>query len=241
MNCGSRKSWRSIMPLPLPNKSASLFCKFPKTKLTEFDADGTPVYLNVYDLTPINSYLYWAGLGVFHSGVEVHGVEYAFGAHNYPTSGIFKVGPRQCPGFKFRKSIFIGTTHYDPFEVREFFQLESSKYSGNSYHLVSKNCNHFSEDICQKLTGERIPKWVNRLAKMGSICNCILPETIKPTSVRRNCSFECYKSESKTKRLGNSVSSFSSIPRKSAREKEVSISSLFIHSHFEGSQPFKEG
>ncbi|KAG6525219.1 hypothetical protein ZIOFF_015173 [Zingiber officinale] len=29
-----------------------------------------PVYLNVYDLTPINGYMYWAGLGIFHTGVE---------------------------------------------------------------------------------------------------------------------------------------------------------------------------
>lgn len=28
------------------------------------------VYLNVYDLSPINSYLYFFGLGVFHSGIE---------------------------------------------------------------------------------------------------------------------------------------------------------------------------
>lgn len=28
------------------------------------------VYLNVYDLTPINNYLYLFGLGIFHSGIE---------------------------------------------------------------------------------------------------------------------------------------------------------------------------
>jgi hypothetical protein len=31
---------------------------------------GAPVVLNVYDLTPINNYLYWFGLGIFHSGIE---------------------------------------------------------------------------------------------------------------------------------------------------------------------------
>jgi hypothetical protein len=29
-----------------------------------------PVYLNVYDLIPMNGYIYWAGLGIFHSGIE---------------------------------------------------------------------------------------------------------------------------------------------------------------------------
>jgi hypothetical protein len=34
---------------------------------------GAPVVLNVYDLTPINNYLYWFGLGIFHSGIEGFG------------------------------------------------------------------------------------------------------------------------------------------------------------------------
>lgn len=28
------------------------------------------LYLNIYDLTPVNNYLYWFGLGIFHSGIE---------------------------------------------------------------------------------------------------------------------------------------------------------------------------
>ena len=34
------------------------------------DAGTVPVHLNVYDLTPINGYAYWFGLGVYHSGVQ---------------------------------------------------------------------------------------------------------------------------------------------------------------------------
>lgn len=30
----------------------------------------THLYLNVYDLSPINNYLYWFGFGIFHSGIE---------------------------------------------------------------------------------------------------------------------------------------------------------------------------
>lgn len=97
----------------------------------------------------------------------VHGVEYAFGAHDYPTSGVFEVEPRQCPGFKFRRSILIGTTCLDPIQVREFMERHSASYNGDTYHLIVKNCNHFCKDICYKLTGRPIPKWVNRLAKIG--------------------------------------------------------------------------
>lgn len=40
---------------------------------------GVPVMLNVYDLTTQNDWTYHCGIGVFHTGVEVYGVEYAFG------------------------------------------------------------------------------------------------------------------------------------------------------------------
>lgn len=97
----------------------------------------------------------------------VHGIEYAFGAHDYPTSGVFELEPRQCPGFKFRKSVFMGTTYLDPIQLREFIARQSANYNGDTYHLIAKNCNHFSDDICYRLTGKRIPKWVNRLARVG--------------------------------------------------------------------------
>ncbi|CAN6682658.1 unnamed protein product [Malus baccata var. baccata] len=162
-----KKRWRSISPLQLKPKSAGRFCLFPKSKSDNAESGKAPVYLNVYDLTPMNGYVYWAGFGIFHSGVEVHGVEYAFGAHDYPTSGVFEVEPRQCPGFKFRKSILIGTTCLDPTQVREFMERQSLNYNGDTYHLIVKNCNHFCRDICRKLTGKSIPKWVNRLARIG--------------------------------------------------------------------------
>lgn len=104
----------------------------------------------------------------------VYDIEYAFGAHDFPTSGVFEVEPRQCPGFRFRRSIFIGTTHLNPHQVRDFMEKQATNYCGDTYHLVVKNCNHFCEDICYKLTGKRIPKWVNRLARIGITINLIL-------------------------------------------------------------------
>ncbi|XP_073010436.1 deSI-like protein At4g17486 [Typha latifolia] len=134
-----------------------------------------PVYLNVYDLTPINGYAYWLGLGVYHSGVQVHGVEYAYGAHELPTTGIFEAEPRMCPGFAFRKSILIGFTDLGPREVRALMEELAVEYTGNTYNLISKNCNHFCNVACLRLTSKPIPNWVNRLAKIGFLCNCVLP------------------------------------------------------------------
>nr|GMD00129.1 deSI-like protein At4g17486 [Ipomoea batatas]GME12276.1 deSI-like protein At4g17486 [Ipomoea batatas] len=221
---------RSIVPIHLQDESATRFCMFSNVKSACYSPGSVPVYLNVYDLTSMNGYLYWAGVGVFHTGVEVYGVEYAFGAHEYPTSGVFEIEPRQCPGFKFRKSIFIGTTYLDPIQIREFMELQSSNYSGDSYHLIMKNCNHFCEDVCYKLTGNRIPKWVNRLAKIGSLCNCILPEAIKASGVQQGPDFPGFDSEKR--RLRSSFRCLSSISMRHSRDKEVSISSLFLRSHY---------
>ncbi|GAB4858081.1 hypothetical protein Ancab_015983 [Ancistrocladus abbreviatus] len=145
------------------------------------------LYLNVYDLTPLNNYLYWLGLGIFHSGIEVHGMEYGFGAHEYPSSGVFEVEPRSCPGFVFRRSILLGSTEMSRAEFRSFMEQLASKYHGDTYHLIAKNCNHFTDEVCMKLTGKSIPGWVNRLARLasGSFFNCLLPEHIRIATVRR--------------------------------------------------------
>ncbi|KAL9446056.1 hypothetical protein AB3S75_013852 [Citrus x aurantiifolia] len=203
MKFGLKKGWKSVVPLRLKGKSATRFCLFPKAKSTSYSSGRAPVYLNVYDLTPMNGYVHWAGLGIYHSGVEVHGVEYAFGAHDYPTSGVFEVEPRLCPGFKFRKSIFIGTTGLDP-----------------------------NQDICYKLTGKPIPKWVNRLAKIGSVCNCVLPEALKISAVRHDPNYQPIDSDKR--RLRSAFSCLSSI---SMRQKQLSTSSLLLQSPLKGCLP----
>ncbi|CAH8392596.1 unnamed protein product [Eruca vesicaria subsp. sativa] len=143
----------------------------------------TPVYLNVYDLTPVNDYLYWFGIGIFHSGIEAHGMEYCYGAHEYSSSGVYEVEPKNCPGFIFRRSLLLGTTTMSPSDFRSYMEKLSSKYHGDTYHLIAKNCNHFTEEVCLQLTGKPIPGWINRLARLGSFCNCLLPESIQLTAV----------------------------------------------------------
>lgn len=122
----------------------------------------------------------------------VHGIEYAFGAHDYPTSGVFEVDPRKCPGFKFRKSIFTGTTCLNRDQVREFTEHQSASYNGDTYHLIAKNCNHFCEDICYKLTGKHIPKWVNRLAKIGRFTLLLIPLVLKYSDFYHCCVVSLY-------------------------------------------------
>ncbi|KAK0580143.1 hypothetical protein LWI29_037026 [Acer saccharum] len=181
---------------------------------------SVPVYLNVYDLTPMNGYAYWLGLGVYHSGVQVHEIEYAFGAHEYPTTGIFEGEPKQCEGFTFRKTILIGKTDMGPAEVRTVMEELSENYKGNAYNLITKNCNHFCNDACIRLTANPIPSWVNRLARIGFLCNCVLPVTLNSTKIQHHriedkpCEGEKKKLTSESNRFtpSNSSSSSSSSP-----------------------------
>ncbi|KAL6504676.1 hypothetical protein OROHE_023434 [Orobanche hederae] len=234
MTLRSKKGWKSVVPFRLTTKSAPRFCLFSKGKSDSYGAKTTSVYLNVYDLTHMNAYVYWAGLGIFHSGVEVHGVEYAFGAHDFPTSGVFEVEPRQCPGFQFRKSIFVGTTSLNAGQVREFMERQAARYNGDTYHLIVKNCNHFCKDICYKLTGKRIPKWVNRLAKLGSVFSFVLPEALKITAVQHDpTKYQGYV-DSEKRRLRSTFSCLSSI---SSRQKQLLTSSLLLQSPLKGFLP----
>ncbi|RAL44662.1 hypothetical protein DM860_003421 [Cuscuta australis] len=153
------------------------------------------VTLNVYDLTPINHYTVWFGLGIFHSGIEVHGREYGFGAHDFPFSGVFEVEPKSCPGFIYRCSIPMGRINMPLSEFRTFIESMASEYHGDTYHLISKNCNHFTDDISHRLTGKRIPGWVNRLASLGSLCNCLLPESLQVTTVKQLPEYHIYADE----------------------------------------------
>ena len=64
-------------------------------ELSERRFRGANVYINVYDLSQVNTYTYDFGVGAFHSGVEVMGTEYTFGGHESSASGIFTHTPRQ--------------------------------------------------------------------------------------------------------------------------------------------------
>lgn len=154
------------------------------------DDDGqqeNQVMLNVYDLTPFNSYTYWFGVGIFHSGIEVHGMEFGYGAHDFPASGVFEVEPRSCPGFVYRCSLPLGHIKMPPQVFRKFIGDLAAEYHGDTYNLISKNCNHFTDDVAQRLTGNNIPAWVNRLAWLasGSACDCLLPENLQATTVKQ--------------------------------------------------------
>ncbi|KAK9809843.1 hypothetical protein WJX72_000250 [[Myrmecia] bisecta] len=147
-----------------------------------------PVCLNVYDIgsddNHWNSWIYCLGLGVFHSGVEIHGIEYAYGGHEYDAPGIFATDPKAAPGpVVFRESVVVGETDLSPEEVQQVVQSLGEEFRGNRYHLLQRNCNHFSSNLCRRLCGTPAPPWVNRLAGVAVMLHCLLPGTWVPALV----------------------------------------------------------
>lgn len=67
---------------------------------------------------------------------------------------------------------------------------------------------------------------------VGSLCNCILPEALKTSTVQHDANFQ--GGDSEKKRLRTAFSCLSSI---SVPQREVSMSSLFLHSHYKGCLP----
>ena len=65
-----------------------------------------------------------------------------------------------CCAVVWRESVVIGETDLDPQEVQEVVQQLGTAYRGNAYHLLERNCNHFSDELCHKLTGHHAPPWV---------------------------------------------------------------------------------
>ncbi|KPJ17633.1 PPPDE peptidase domain-containing protein 1 [Papilio machaon] len=127
-----------------------------------------PVLLNVYDMYWTNWYTAGAGVGVFHSGVQVHGSEWAYGGHPYAFTGVFEIAPRDerelGEQFRFRQSVHIGYTDFSEEEVRRLVTELGKQFRGDRYHLMNNNCNHFTSAFCLALCERDIPAWVNRLA-----------------------------------------------------------------------------
>ena len=111
-----------------------------------------------------------SGFGVFHTGVEVNGKEYAFGASD-SGSGVWEQRPTQLPphfaGATLKESVVVGTCVRTPQELRNTIATLRREWQATSYSLVSRNCNHFSAAMCEALGVSGPPQYVNRLASTG--------------------------------------------------------------------------
>lgn len=162
------------------------------------------VLLNIYDLGDrravrgMNRALWLFGAGAYHAGVEVHGIEWSYGAgfqlmyhdgtivtdpddiaasgFGDPNSGIFACEPRGCEVHKYRESIFMGETDFGPREVEELLGSMREEWTANAYDLTRHNCCSFSEAFSEELGVDSFPPWVARLARTAAPFNDIKDE-----------------------------------------------------------------
>ncbi|KAH7114475.1 PPPDE putative peptidase domain-containing protein [Dendryphion nanum] len=146
----------------------------------------TEIIINVYDLLPpgkVSTVLWAIGSSLLHSGVVINDKEYAYGGHDQRgMTGVYYTRPKQePPGGTFRQSILHGFSFRPEEELKAIIHEASEQFHGTSYNLLTKNCNHFTSYLCEKLTSRPSPSWLNRAASIGVALPCVVPrEWIAP-------------------------------------------------------------
>ncbi|KAH6695258.1 PPPDE putative peptidase domain-containing protein [Plectosphaerella plurivora] len=140
----------------------------------------TEVTIHVYDLLPegrLSSVLWAFGTSLLHSGVVINGREYAYGGHGRPNmTGVYWTKPKaEPPGGTFKMEILHGFTFASQPEIENILDEISQEFQGTLYNLLKKNCNHFTSELCRRLTGNPGPGWLNRAASIGVALPCVVP------------------------------------------------------------------
>merc|ERR1740121_1355006 len=123
------------------------------------DADDDE-HLTYYDLTAGRAWwlspLVFCGQhegGIWHTGVVVHGKEYWFGG------SIFESDPGSTPFGEPTEIVELpARTMRTRGDLWSFIRQELSKeYTHSAYDVLTHNCNHFSDAVCQFLINQHIP------------------------------------------------------------------------------------
>jgi hypothetical protein len=127
--------------------------------------DNLPVVLNVYKIAE-NSILDRMGVNLYHTAIEFDNREYSFGfIDKKEVSGVYDIIPMSYDEGSFVESINLGVVNRRKF----FVKLEELKkiYMGSSYSLLTKNCNHFTNDFVKLLFDKEIPDQYAIFLKFG--------------------------------------------------------------------------
>ncbi|XP_055328540.1 uncharacterized protein LOC129581465 [Paramacrobiotus metropolitanus] len=127
--------------------------------------DESPVKIHIYDLSKglarmfSQMYLGKHLEGVWHTGIVVYGKEYFYGSMGIESCppGTTVLGPPDT-------IVDLGTTAL-PYEIfMDWLNgAAMTTFKGSRYHLFDHNCNTFSSELAQFLTGKRLPSYVTDL------------------------------------------------------------------------------
>jgi hypothetical protein len=125
--------------------------------------ESYPVTVNVYDISngmaaALSEQMLGKKIdGIWHTGIIVYGKEFYFGG------GICKDPIGQTPYGTPVKNEAIGSTEIPEEMFLDYLNELSSKYTESNYDLLTNNCNHFTGDAVEFLTGTPLPVYISGL------------------------------------------------------------------------------
>ena len=110
------------------------------------------VHLNFFCASVMNSVI-----ESYYVMVQIYGdEEWSFGFCEQGT-GVFSCPAAKNPMYTYREPIILGTTNSSIFKVNQILRELSREWPGHSYDLLSKNCNHFCDELCERLGVPKLP------------------------------------------------------------------------------------
>jgi len=134
------------------------------------DDEMPHVYLTVYDLSaPCNTCCaHWLGLGVYHSGILIQGVEYTFdNIASFNGSGVIAHEPyyddvERGATLPLRCKILLGRSQLPARAAHAILSRLAPLWPAGSYDVLEHNCHHWSMEAAQRLGVQPLPYWVCR-------------------------------------------------------------------------------
>lgn len=130
------------------------------------------VFCMVYRFSNKNQLDVHMRLPVFHTSVKVNDWEYEWGRviEGHGTGRLVKTR-RSKMGTMLDDVIEIGEFYLDDdVDVDDHVERLAVEIacSNKVYHLLTNNCNHFSDKLCRRLTGKGPPQSLNRAANWSA-------------------------------------------------------------------------
>jgi hypothetical protein len=131
-----------------------------------------PVILHIYHVgtslkvKAANALMRFAGTGAYHTGVEVHGLEWSYNEGDFGT-GVYCHHPCMAGHHRYNKNIILGYIDLQPMQVQDVVDEMADDWMAYDYDLFRYNCTHFCDDFVQRLGLDPIPRNVVHLATVG--------------------------------------------------------------------------
>lgn len=137
-----------------------------------------PVELYVYDLSKGMAKMMSLPLtgkqfdGIWHTSIVVHETEHYF------SQGLNSIAPLSSEHGILVKKMSMGNTSMSAIEVAALIHGMESKYTVESYHIITNNCNHFTDEMLKILCDAQCPAEIMSLA--GEVMATPFGAMVKP-------------------------------------------------------------